>query len=570
MYNALPKDPAVFMQWDWAHIKAYADDLLHQPLTSSTLENWMMNWSDLNRIISEILARLQVATTLNAADQEAKQHFNAFLDQSYTPFQVANQAIKQKLLDSGLQPAGFEIALRNMHVEVEIYRQENLELLAEEKKLVNEFDALIGMETVEWEGREVTPTQLQPVWLSLERNKREGAWRTCMERRLANRQKLNELWLTMLELRGRIASNAGFTDYRAYRWKELLRFAYTPEDCLNFQQAIEKVVVPVASRIYEQRRKRLGLSSLRPWDLNVDPLGREALRPYHTISELQDKAARIFHRVDPQLGEYFEIMRQNGLLDLENHKGKAPGAYCNNYDMSRLPFIFENAVGLHADVSTLLHEAGHAFHVFEEAHLPYYHQLPVGMEFAEVASMAMELLASPYLLASEGGFYSEQEAARAQVEHLEEAVLFWPYMAVVDAFQHWAYTHQALAVDPDRCDQKWAELWQRFMPGVDWSGLEDLMVTGWQRKQHIFEVPFYYVEYGLAALGAFQVWRNAISDQRAAVAAYRRALALGGTASIPELYRVAGGRFAMDENILNEVVSLVEEHIERLDAASVK
>src|SRR4030042_663885 len=385
-----------------------------------------------------------------------------------------------------------------------------------------------------------------------------------MKRKLADRENLNQMWVRMLELRYRIAANAGFKDYRLYRWKELLRFDYTPEDCTQFHRAIEQVVVPAASRIYGKRQKQLGLAILHPWDLNVDPLGREPLKPYQTITELEDKVSAIFHKVDSELGKYFEIMRSQGLLDLENRKGKAPGAYCNNYDMVRLPFIFENAVGLHGDVATLLHEGGHGFHVFEIAHLPYYHQLQVGMEIAEVASIAMELLAAPYLLASEGGFYSEKDAARARIEQLEEAVLFWPYMAVVDGFQQWAYTHPDEAKNPDRCDDQWAELWQRFTVGVDWSGLDDFMVTGWQRKQHIFEVPFYYVEYGMAALGGFQVWNNALKDQKEAVAAYRRALALGGTASLPKLYETAGARFAFDAQTLQDAVGLAERKIAEL------
>lgn len=565
MFTTLPKDPQVFIYWNWAQIKPYADDLTKRPLSSATLDDWVKDWSDLNRLLSEIFARLWVATTLDTADQEAKNRFNTFLDETYTPSQAANQVLKEKLLASGLQPKGFDIPLRNMRVEAEIFREANLPLLSEEKKLVNEYDEIIGSETVEWEGQVVTPTQLQPVYQSLDRAKREKAWRLAMECKLADRLKLNELWVRMLDIRGRIAKNADFPDYRSYRWKELLRFDYTPENCTQFHQAIEQVVVPAARRIYEKRQKQLGLSALRPWDLNVDPLGREPLNPYQTIAELEAKASAIFHRVDPELGRYFEIMRSKGLLDLDNRKGKAPGDYCNNYDMVMLPFIFENAVGLHADVATLLHEGGHAFHVFEEAHLPYYHQLPVGMEFAEVASMAMELLASPYLMASEGGFYSEKDAARASIEHLEEAVLFWPYMAVVDAFQQWAYTNQAAATNPDNCDQKWAELWQRYMVGIDWSGLDDLMVTGWQRKQHIFEVPFYYVEYGLASLGAFQVWRNALKDQKAAVAAYKRALALGGTVPLPKLYETAGARFAFDAQTVRDTISLVEEMIEKLE-----
>jgi oligoendopeptidase F len=565
MFTALTKDPQVFIDWDWTQIKPFADDLEKRPLSPTSLDDWVMDWSDLNRTLSEILARLWVATTLDTADQGAKNRFNTFLDETYTPSQAANQVLKQKLLASGLQPKGFDIPLRNMRVEAEIFRDENLPLLSEEKKLVNEYDEIIGAETVEWEGKEVTPTQLQPVYLSLDRAKREKAWRLAMERKLADRETLNELWGRMLNIRIQIANNAGFRDYRSYRWKELLRFDYTPENCIQFHQAIEQVVVPAARRMYEKRLKQLSLNTLRPWDLNVDPLGRAALKPYQTIDELEEKVSAIFHRVDPELGKFFEIMRSKGLLDLDNRKGKAPGAYCNNYDMVMLPFIFENAVGLHADVATLLHEGGHAFHVFEEAHLPYYQQLPVGMEFAEVASMAMELLASLYLPASKGGFYSEKDAARALIEHLEEAVQFWPYMAVVDAFQHWAYTNQAAASNLDNCDHKWGELWQRYMIGVDWSGMDDLMVTGWQRKQHIFEVPFYYVEYGLASLGAFQVWRNALKDQKGAVAAYRRALALGGTVPLPKLYETAGARFAFDARTIQEVVRLAEEMIEKLE-----
>ncbi len=565
MFKTLLKDPAIFMQWKWSQIKLFADDLEKRLLSQTNLDQWVMDWSDLNRLISEMFARLWVATTLNTSDPEVKERFNTFLDEILTPSLAANQALKLKLLASGLHPAGFEIALRNMRVEAEIYRESNLPLLNAEKKLVNEYDEIIGAQTVEWEGREVTITQLQPAFLSTDRSRREKAWRLSMERRLVDRQKLNGLWDILLDIRRRIAVNADFPDYRAYHWQELLRFDYTPEDCAGFHRAIEQVAVPAARRIYEKRQSQLGLSSLRPWDLNVDPLDRKALKPYQTVSELENKVSAIFHRVDPELGEYFETMRSMGLLDLENRKGKAPGAYCNNYDMSRLPFIFENAVGIHEDVETLIHEGGHAFHVFEEAHLPYYHQLAVGMEFAEVASMGMELLASPYLLASEGGFYSEKEAARARIEHLEEAVTFWPYMAVVDGFQHWSYTHPDAAAKPDNCDQQWGELFQRYMVGVDWSGLDDIMVTGWQRKPHIFEVPFYYIEYGLASLGAFQVWRNAMQDQRGAVAAYRRALALGGTAPLPKLYETAGARFSMDASSLEEAVSLAEEMIEKLE-----
>jgi oligoendopeptidase F len=281
------------------------------------------------------------------------------------------------------------------------------------------------------------------------------------------------------------------------------------------------------------------------------------------VTELIEKSEKIFHDVDPQLGEYYTVMRRENLLDLDNRKGKAPGGYCTEFPIAQRPFIFMNAIGVRDDVLTMLHESGHAFHVFERNHLPYIHQVQVTMEFAEVASMSMELLAAPYLLKESGGFYTDQEAARDRAEHLERIILFWPFMAVVDAFQHWAHMHPE-GLDPAACDVKWAELQQRFMPGVDWSGLDEALMTGWHRKLHIHVAPFYYVEYGLAQLGAVQVWRNALHDQATSLANYRTALALGGTRSLPELYRAAGAKFAFDAQTLRAAVDLIETTIDRL------
>jgi oligoendopeptidase F len=446
-----------------------------------------------------------------------------------------------------------------------LFRAANLPLLSAELKLSNDYDRIIGAQTVVWDGQEVTLSQLLPVYQDPDRARREQAWRLAAGRSLADRDAINALWAKFLDVRSRLAANAGLPDYRAYRWRQLLRFDYSPEDCFRFHQAIAAVVVPAARRIYEKRRKRLGVDRLRPWDLDVNPLGRPPLRPFSLVSELEEKTASMFHRVDPQLGEYFDTMRREKLLDLENRKGKAPGGYCDDFKASRRPFIFMNAVGLHDDVQTLLHEGGHAFHLFEYIHLPYYHQMKVPMEFNEVASMGMELLATPYLRSEEGGFYSTQDAARARIEHLESCILFWPYMAVVDAFQHWVYTNHQAAYDPARCDARWTELYERFMPGIDWSGLEQELATGWHRKLHIHQVPFYYIEYGLAQLGAFQVWRNALKDQARAVASYRKALSLGGTVTLPELYAAAGARFAFDEAALTEAVRLAEETIAALE-----
>lgn len=562
----LPTDIAEFMRWTWAQMEPYARELAERPLTAANVAAWLADWSALAVRISERLARLRVAVNVNTADAEAEADYKNFLDAIYPAWQAAEQTLKEKLLASGLEPEGFAVPLRNLRAEAALFREANLPLLVEEQKLVNDFDKLIGAQTVLWEGEEKTLPQLQPLFQLPERATREQVWRRAMQRRLQDRATLNEAWQTLFRLRQRIAANAGEPDYRAYVWKNYLRFDYTPADCEQFHAAIEAVAVPAARRIYERRRQQLGGDALRPWDLDVDPLGRAPLRPYSAAEALPATASAIFHRVDPELGAQFEIMRRENLLDLDNRKNKAPGGYCTDFLFSQRPFIFMNSVGLHDDVQTLLHEGGHAFHAFESAALPYYQQLAVGMEFAEVASMSMELLSAPYLAQSAGGFYSEADSARARVEHLENMVLFWPYMAVVDAFQQWAYTHAEAALDPAQCDAEWDRLWARFMGGVDWSGLDDERVTGWQRKIHIFEVPFYYIEYGLAQLGAVQVWRNALNNPARAVADYRRALALGGNAPLPQLYAAAGARFAFDEATVREAVTLIEKTLADLES----
>jgi oligoendopeptidase F len=316
--------------------------------------------------------------------------------------------------------------------------------------------------------------------------------------------------------------------------------------------------------VAERRKGLLGLDSLRPWDMDVDPMGRTPLVPFNDVAQLTSRVAGMFHNLDSSLGGYFDTMVREELLDLENRKNKAPGGYCTEFAAAKRPFIFMNAVGIHDDVQTLLHESGHGFHVFERSNLPYHQQHSVGMEFSEVASMGMELLASPYLTEEKGGFYSGDDAGRALVEHLEHGIMFWPYMAAVDAFQHWVYEHPEEAAETDNCNAQWGKVSEKFMPWLDWTGLDQEHITGWQRKLHIHVVPFYYVEYGMAQLGAVQVWRNSMKDEAAAVKAYRKALALGGTVSLPSLFSVAGAKFEFDSQMLGSAISLMERKIVEL------
>jgi oligoendopeptidase F len=570
MFASLPKTVDDFQFWPWTKIQGYYNDLASRSINDSNIQDWLADWSALKEMVIETYNRLYVANTCDTTDQDVEQRLLAYLQDIFPNAEAAEQVLKQKLLESGLQPPGFEQPLLNMRTEAHLFKQENLPLLAEERRLNTEYDKIIAAQTVQWQGEEVTLQQLFPVYLDQDRGMREQAWRLASQRQLEDRQAINDLWVQYMDLRRQLASNAGMDNYRSYRWQQLLRFDYSPEDCLEMHEAIAEVVVPAAQRIYESHRDAMGLEKLRPWDMDwdraVDPFGRPALHPFQTVKELEEKAALIFQRVDPQIGEYFSTMQRLGLLDLGNRKGKAPGGYCIDYPRIQLPFIFMNSVGIHDDVQTILHEGGHAFHVFETGPLPYYHQREPGIEFAEVASTAMELLSAPYISKDEGGYYSKEDTARARIDHLKGFIRFWPYMAVVDSFQHWAYDNHSAASQPDNCDAKWAELWARFMPGVEWDGFEEEAATGWQRKLHILQAPFYYIEYGLAGLGAIQVWSNSLQDHAGAVRAYRKALSLGGTVPLPVLFETAGARFSLGRDTIQAAVRLLEETIASLES----
>ncbi len=563
----LPASPQAFDGATWEQIAPYYEALQTRPLTAETVDTWLRDWSRLNDLLSEYKSRLEVGTTVNTADTETEKKFNAFVEKVEPQMRKAEQALKERLLASGLEPANFAIPLKKMRTEAALFRESNLPLFVETQQLDLEYNKLVGAQTVQWEGEERTPAQLFPVYLEPDRARREAAFRLILERRTQDRPALDALWVRYMGLRKQIAANAGFANYRDYRWQEMHRYDYNYATAETFWRAIEEVCVPAVARIHQKRRAQLGVDSLRPWDLYVDPLNRTPLKPFSTAEEFEAKTQAIFEQVDPVLGGHFATMRREKLLDLENRKNKAPGGYCTVFPAVYRPFIFMNAVGMQSDVDTLLHEGGHAFHVFETKDLPYAQQRFPGFEFAEVASMSMELLAAPYLTAEKGGFYSEKDAARARIEHLEGNISFLPYMAVVDAFQHWVYTHHDEATDPAACDAHWRHLWSRFMVGVDYSGLEDFILNRWRYQGHIFQAPFYYIDYGLAQVGAMQVWRNALRDQAEAVRKYRAALSLGDTRTLPELFNAAGAAFAFDTDTLRELIDLTENTIHELEAA---
>jgi len=562
LYKMITADTLLNLKWE--DLAPYYGDLEQEPITKEDIENWMARWTIISEIQDELYNRAYVATSVNTADEEAEKRFDAYMEEIYPNVMEAEQNLKKKLIASGLTVAGFEIPMRNMRAQAELFREENIPLRVEEEKLANQFDKIIGAQTVQWKGAEKTVRQMEVVLRDRDSQTRLEGWKTMADRQLEDRKAINDLWVQFMELREKIAANAGLPSFREFRWKELLRFDYCVADCKSFQHAIEEAVVPVANRLAERRKKALGLDRLKYCDTLVDLADAEPLKPFSDVDELKRGAKAIFSKVHPQFGAYFSQMEDEGHLDLENRKNKAAGAYCTDFAYTKRPFVFANAVGIHDDVQSVLHEGGHAFHSFESFKLPYFQQRAesaIPIEFAEVASMGMEFLSLRYLSKKHGGFYSNSEAARAQSEHLEQSLLFWPYMAMVDAFQHWAYENPQAGKDPDACDEKWSALEDRFRPYIDWSGYENVKMTGWHRKPHIHQTPFYYVEYGLAQLGAAQIWLHAAQDENRAVAMYRNALSLGGTVSLPGLFAAAGIKFSFDEQTLRQAAERMEQAI---------
>lgn len=568
--SPVPNLPFAVDATNWEGFQQHYDRLMAFPLDESNLREWLAEWSTLSRVIEEIGSIIYIEATLDTADESKEQAFLNFIENIEPEYRRAEQKLKERLLavvsTDDVLGEDMTVTLRKMRNQADLFSEDNIPLNTELAKLGNEFDKVTGGMKADWDGEEKNQSQLQALLFDRDRSVRERAWKTSMALWQGKREELNEIYRKMLALRVQIAKNAGLPDYRAYIYRAYNRFDYTPADSIRFHEAIEAVVVPAAERLYERNRVRLGLESVRPWDVEVDPSGQQPLAPYNGQDELVQGSLNIFQHVDSTLARQFATMAEEGLLDLDTRAGKALGGYCSSLPWRQRPFIFMNGTGSHDDVQTMLHEAGHAFHAFECFSLPYIWQTDVPMEFCEVASMGMELLAAPYLRKEFDGFYSPAEAARARIEHLSSIITFLPYMAVVDAFQHWVYTHPDLALDSAACDEIWGKLWNRFMRGIDWSGFEAERVSGWHRKLHIFHVPFYYVEYGMAQVGALQVWRNALEDQAEAVTTYRNALKMGGTRSLPDLYSAAGTTFRFDEQMLTGLVELIERTLAQLES----
>jgi oligoendopeptidase F len=563
--RVLPESPDAFKDASWQDVLPYYEDLARRPLDAGNVEDWLADWSRFESLLSEASALATFAYSCDTADPDREAAQLRFGTQISPRAHEQRIRLQQRLVELGYTRPGLETMIQRFQNQMALFNDANVPLFSELSELGTHWAKVNGAMTVEWEGEEKTPSALLPFLLSNDRDVRERAFRLRAKPFIEKRDVLAGIFDHMYDLRQKVAKNAGFANYRDFAHREKNRFDYTPEDCMRFHVAVEEAVLPAVERINERRRHRMGLDRLRPWDTSVDPQGRPPLKPFDDIRSFIDHAAPVFAHVDPDFRGYYEAMDDANLLDLDNRKGKAPGGYCQTLAFRKVPLIFMNAVGIDADLHTLLHESGHAFHSFEASKLPLLFQRHPGSEMAEVASMSMELLASPFIGKDSGGYYNEADAKRSQADLLEGIILFFPHCASVDAFQQWMYLDEA-GRDADARDQKWLDLRNRFEGGsVDWTGLDSERIARWYQQPHFFGSPFYYIEYGIAQLGALQVWRNSLRDAKQAVHQYREALALGATRPLPELFKAAGTRLIFDTEGMRELVMLAEEELYKLD-----
>ncbi len=562
--SALPSSPGALSKARWEDIVPYFDDLAERRLDETTIEGWLQSWSTLEELVTEAAALAMIAYTIETSDPEKEADHLRFSTEILPKMEERSVELARRLVESGYRTDTLETTLARFRTAIEIFREANVPVFSELEELSARYQRIAGSMTVEWEGQERPLPQLQPFLKSPDRAVRERAFRAAASPYIAKRDELAALFDRMYRLRQQAARNAGFANFRDYIFPAKFRFDYTPADCERFHDAVEEAVAPAVERMLAVRRRRLSLEVLRPWDLAVDPYRKTPLRPFSTTEEFVGRARSVFGQVDPALGSQFQAMIDERLLDLDSRKGKAPGGYCETLHHRGRPFIFMNAVGLVDDVMTLLHEAGHAFHAFASHEQPLIWQRHPGSEAAELASMSMELLGGVHL-SQPVGYFTAEDHHNAWLEHLEDILLSLVHIASVDAFQTWIYT-SGEGGDAAVRDAAWLRIRRRFERGVDWSGLERERVARWYRQLHIFMYPFYYIEYGIAQIGALQVWRNSRRDPAGAVARYREALALGAVHGLPEIYRAAGAELTFDPAKIGDLVRLVESEIERVRA----
>jgi len=571
MYSAdiqkLPRHylPADFELTDWDSIAPFFTELEGRVLSSlAELEQWLRDVSELESVISEDACWRQIRMTCDTENKALEEAFNFFMLAIQPKIQPWSDRLNRKLMDSpftaSLDTNTYFTFLRSIRKQIDLFNEANIPVIAGLNVLQQQFGVIAGKMSVTVKGQEYTLQQAALFLEDEDRAVREEVYLKIAERRFQDQAALHDLFDQLLEKRNLIAAQAGFIDYRAYRFMELGRFDYDHATCEQFHEAVRDHVMPLVNQLYEQKRKKLGVDKLRPWDLEAEPIGTKPLRPFANPSELIEKTIACFTNLNPFFAACLTRMRQLGHLDLESRKGKAPGGYNCPLAISGAPFIFMNAAGTLDDVTTMVHEGGHAIHSFLCHPLPLNGFKEYPTEIAEVASMTMELFSMDHW----DVFFSDSaELQRAKEQQLERVITIFPWIAAIDKFQHWIYTHPG-HTHTER-EEQWMHIIEEFTsPLVDFTGLEKYRRVLWQRQLHLFEVPFYYIEYGIAQLGAIGLWQQYKKNPTAALENYLQALSLGGTRTLPQLFEAAGLSFDFSGPRISQLMQFVKAELDQI------
>ncbi len=552
----------------WENIQPLTNDLMERQLScSSCIQGLISDSSELAEHISETGALLYIGMTCDTESEEKKESFLDFMSNIRPKLSEFSDALNRRIVNHSSVddlPSRYDLMLRGMRTDVEIFRKANIPLGVRQTELVTKAQTINGAMTVEFEGQEMTFPQMSKYLESNDRSQRQAAWMAMSARRMEDSERLSDIFDELITIRHQMATNAGFESYTQYMFRAMHRFDYTIEDCLEFHDSVESVCMPILKKINQERCDGLGIGELSPWDVNEkggsgpDIHGREPLRPFETVDEMVEKLSVMFHEISSDLGGKFDKLVEMDTLDLETRKGKAPGGYQYYLEKSRVPFIFMNAAGLQGDLETMIHEAGHAFHSLYCGHLELIDERDYPIEFAEVASMSMELLTQPWW----DKFYESEEADRARRAHLEGVIFLLPWIATIDSFQHWIYAN------PGHSKEERAEVWlsirDKFGSDMDWTGHTDFRELSWQQQGHLFGVPFYYIEYGIAQLGSLQLWKTQMGDPQKALDDYANAMSLGNTRTLPELFSAADLELGFNEGHFMSLMGTVETALSEL------
>jgi len=561
-HHYLPKDSVLT---DWTSIESYFKELLDRSITNAqTLEKWLLDLSELEAFISEDACWRQIKMTCDTTDKSLEEAFNYFCMEIQPKMQPYADALNKKLINSpytkALNQDLYFTYLRSVKKNIELFREENIPLQAELSVLQQQYGTIAGKMTISFREQEYTLQQAAKFLEDEDRSVREEVYRKVQERRLQDKQSMHDLFSSLIQKRNQMALNAGFANYRDYKFVELGRFDYSKEDCFQFHEAIKLHVLPLIDKIYARKKKKLALDVLKPWDTEAEPAGTKPLRPFTDGKDLFEKSVACFEQLNPFFASCLKKMNDLKHFDLESRKGKAPGGYNCPLAESGAPFIFMNAAGQMGDVTTMVHEGGHAIHSFL-AHplaLSAFKEYP--MEIAEVASMSMELFTMNHW---QSFFDNEEDLNRAKEHQLERTITIFPWIAIIDKFQHWVYENPNHSID--QRTHTWNEIVKEFSTdSIDYSGLDAFRAIGWQRQLHLFEVPFYYIEYGIAQLGAIGMWMQYQKNPTTALENYMNALSLGGTKTLPALYEAAGIEFNFSPNYVKKLMDFTNNELEKL------